>query len=71
MTTAPTYLTTLDHPSNRLQHDTSTLQPIPLIDDNNPYYPDPDCGLIPTWVPNPLINITFIFTTILTNQHTI
>ena len=49
MTTAPTYSITLDHVSNRLQHDTSSIRPIPLIDDHNPYYPDPDYGFDPYW----------------------
>ena len=49
MNTATTFLTTLDHMSNKLQHDTYRLRPIPLIDDYNSYYPDPDYGFVPYW----------------------
>ena len=38
--------------SNRLQNDTSTIRLIPLIDDSNPYYPDPDYGFDPYWDSN-------------------
>ena len=35
--------------SNRLQCNTTTIRPIPLIDEYNPYYPDPDFGFDPYW----------------------
>ena len=38
--------------SNRLQNGTSTIRLIPLIDDYNPYYPDPEYGFDPYWDPN-------------------
>ena len=38
--------------SNRLQNDTSTIRMIPLIDDYNPHYPDPDYGFDPYWDSN-------------------
>ena len=38
--------------SNSLQNDTSTIRMIPLIDDYNPYYPDPDYGFDPYWDSN-------------------
>ena len=38
--------------STGLQHDTSTIRLIPLIDDYNPYYPDPDYGFDPYWDSN-------------------
>ena len=50
MNTAPTYLTTLDLMSNRLQPDTSNFRPITLKDGYNPYYPNPDYGFDPYWV---------------------
>ena len=49
MKTPPTSHTTLDPMSNRLQHDTTTIRLIPLIDDYNPYYSDPDYGFVPYW----------------------
>ena len=52
MTIPPTVPTTLDSMSNRLQNDTSTIRLIPLIDDYNPYYPDPDYGFDPYWDSN-------------------
>ena len=52
MKTLPTFSTVLDPMSNRLQHNTSTIQPIPLIDDYNPYYPDSDYGFDPYWDAN-------------------
>ena len=52
MKTPPTFTTTLDPMSNRLQNDTTTIRPIPLIDDYNPYYSDPDCSLDPYWDAN-------------------
>ena len=52
MKTPPTSHTTLDPMSNRLQNDTSTIRPIPLVDDYNPYYPDPDYGFDPYWDAN-------------------
>ena len=38
--------------SNRLQHDTTTIQLLPLIDDYSPYYSDPDYGFDPYWDAN-------------------
>ena len=52
MKTPPNFLTTLDPMSNRLQTDTTTIRLIPLIDDYNPYYPDPDYGFDPYWEAN-------------------
>ena len=49
MTTPPT---TLDLMSTRLQNDTTTTRLIPLIDDYNPYYSDPDYGFDPYWDSN-------------------
>ena len=45
----PTNLLDLDHQSNRLHCNTSTTRPLPLINDYNPYYPDPDFGFDPYW----------------------
>ena len=45
----PTSRTTLDFMSTRLQTDTTTIRLIPLMDDYNPYYPDPDYGFDPYW----------------------
>ena len=44
--------TSPDPMSNRLQNDTSTIRLIPLVDDYNPYYPDPDYGFDPYWDAN-------------------
>ena len=52
MKTPPTSHTTLDPMSNRLQNDNSTIRLIPLVDDYNPYYPDPDYGFDPYWDAN-------------------
>ena len=52
MKTPPTSHTTSDPMSNRLQTDTTTIRLIPLIDDYNPYYPDPDYGFDPYWDAN-------------------
>ena len=52
MKTPPTSRTILDLMSNRLQTDTTTIRLIPLIDDYNPYYPDPDYGFDPCWDAN-------------------
>ena len=49
MKTPPTTYTTSDPMSNRLQTDTTTIRLIPLIDDYNPYYSDPDYGFDPYW----------------------
>ena len=49
MKTPPTFSTTLDPMSNRLQNDTSTIRLIPLIDDYNPYYLDPYYSFDPYW----------------------
>ena len=38
--------------SNRLQNDTTPIRLIPLIDDYNPYYPDPDYGFDHYWDAN-------------------
>ena len=35
--------------SNRLQQDTPSILPIPLIDDYNPFYPETDYGFNPYW----------------------
>ena len=52
MRTPPTTSTTVDNMYNRLQTDTNTIRLIPLIDDYNPYYPDPDYGFDPYWDAN-------------------
>ena len=52
MKTPPTSHTTLDPMSNRLQNDTTTIRRIPLIDDYNPNYSDPDYGFDPYWDAN-------------------
>ena len=52
MKTPPTPHTTLDRMFNRLQNDTTTIRLIPLIDDYNPYYSDPDYGFDPYWDAN-------------------
>ena len=52
MRTPPTSHTTLDPMSNRLQNDTTNIRLIPLIDDYNPYYPEPDYGFDPYWDAN-------------------
>ena len=52
MTTPPTSHTTLGPMSNRLQHDTTTIRILPLIDDYSPYYSDPDYGFDPYWDAN-------------------
>ena len=49
MSTAPHYSTTLDHMSNRLEHDISSIRPIPLINNYNPYYADLDYSFDPYW----------------------
>ena len=49
MKTASKYFTTLSHMSNRLQHDTSSIPPILLIDDYNLYYLDLDYDFDPYW----------------------
>ena len=48
----PNFFTTLDLMSHRLQNDTSTIRLLPLIDDYNPNYPDPDYGFDPYWDAN-------------------
>ena len=48
MKTPPTFSTTLDPISNKLQNDTFTIRLIPLIEDYNPYYP----GFDPCWDAN-------------------
>ena len=52
MKTPPNFSSTLDPMSNSLQNDTSTIRLIPLIDDYDPYYPDPDYGFDPYWEAN-------------------
>ena len=52
MKTPPHFSTTLDPMSNRLQNDTSNIRLIPLIDDYNPFYPDPDYAFDPYWEAN-------------------
>ena len=52
MKATPTFSTTLDPMSIRLQNNTSTIQLIPLVDDYNSYYPDPDYGIDPIWEAN-------------------
>ena len=47
-TPSTTYITS-DPMSNRLQTDTTTIRLIPLIDDYNPNYSDPDYGFDPYW----------------------
>ena len=48
----PKFSTTLDLLSHGIQNDTSTTRFIPLIDDYNPYYPDPDYIFDPYWATN-------------------
>ena len=43
----PTNLRELDQWSDRQQYNTTTIRPLPLIDNYNPYYPDPDFGFDP------------------------
>ena len=45
----PTKLHDLDYQSDRQQYNTNTIRPLPLIDNYNPYYPDPDFGFDPYW----------------------
>ena len=52
MKTPPTSHTMLDPMFNRLQHDTTNIRLIPLIDDYNTYYSDPDYGFDPYWDAN-------------------
>ena len=49
MKNTPINLIDLDHQYDRLQCNTTTLRPLPPIDDYNPYYPDPDFGFYPYW----------------------
>ena len=49
MKTPPTSHTNLHPMSTRLHNDTTTIRLIPLIDDYNPYYSDPDYGSDPYW----------------------
>ena len=46
------FSTALDPLSNSPQNDTTTIRLIPLVDDYNPYYPDPDYGFDPYWEAN-------------------
>ena len=43
----PTNLHNLDLQSNRQHSNTMTIRTLPLIDNYNPYYPDPDFGFDP------------------------
>ena len=52
MKTPPTSHTTLDPMSTRLHNDTTTIRLLPLVDDYNPYYSDPDYGFDPFWDAN-------------------
>ena len=45
----PTKLHDLDYQSDRQQYNTNTIRPLPLIDNYNPYYRDPDFGFDPYW----------------------
>ena len=45
----PTNLRDLDHRSDRQQHNTTTIRLLPLIDNYNPYYLDPNFGFDPYW----------------------
>ena len=45
----PTNLHNLDLQSNREHSNTMTIRTLPLIDNYNPYYPDPDFGFDPYW----------------------
>ena len=45
----PTYLHNPDLQSDRQHSNTTTIRPLPLIDNYNPYYPDPDFGFDPYW----------------------
>ena len=45
----PTNLHNLDLQSNRQHSNTLTIRTLPLIDNYNPYYPDPDFGFDPYW----------------------
>ena len=49
MKKTPINLLDSDLLSNRLQCNTTTIRPIPLIDEYNPYYPDPDFGFDLYW----------------------
>ena len=45
----PTQLIDLDHQSDRQQYNIAAIRPLPLIDNYNPYYLDPDLGFDPYW----------------------
>ena len=45
----PTNLHNLDVQSNRQHSNTTTLRTLPLIDNYNPFYPDPDFGFDSYW----------------------
>ena len=45
----PTKLHDLDYQSDRQQYNTTTIRPLPLMDNYNPYYLDPDFGFDPYW----------------------
>ena len=45
----PTDLHNLDLQSNRQHSNTTTIRTLPLINNYNPYYPDPDFGFDPYW----------------------
>ena len=63
--------TTLDPMSTGLQHDTTTIQLIPLSDNYNPYYSDPDYGSTPIGTLIATTNIIYTSTVILINLATI
>ena len=46
---SPTHLHNPDLQSDRQHSNTTTIRPLPLIDNYNPYYPDPDFGFDPYW----------------------
>ena len=49
MKLVPTHLYNPDLQSDRLHSNTTTIRPLPLIDNYNPYYPDPAFGFDPYW----------------------
>ena len=49
MTITPTKLQNSDPQSDRQHYHTATLRSLPLIDNYNPYYHDPDFGFDPYW----------------------
>ena len=49
MKNTPTNLHDLDHQFSRQHCSTTTVRPLPILDNYNPYYPDPDFGFDPYW----------------------